>query len=91
MLSPNLLTVVEEIDAIKEARPDLTQPKGGGVLLANAVHADGAPQRDTQGLPTIVVLAALGVVYGDVGTSTLYRLKQAVGGPAPETMTASSR
>jgi KUP system potassium uptake protein len=36
-----------------------------------------------------VVLTALGVVYGDIGTSTLYGLKQAVdagGGPAPETV-----
>ena len=27
---------------------------------------------------TVVALAALGVVYGDIGTSTLYGLKQAV-------------
>lgn len=39
--------------------------------------------------PTIVALAALGVVYGDIGTSTLYGLKQAVeagGEPTPETV-----
>jgi KUP system potassium uptake protein len=37
----------------------------------------------------IVVLTALGVVYGDIGTSTLYGLKQAIdasGGAAPETV-----
>ena len=37
----------------------------------------------------VVVLTALGVVYGDIGTSTLYGLKQAIdgaGGAAPETV-----
>ena len=55
--------------------------------MANALHADGVPQQDTRRLPTVVVLTALGVVYGDVGTSTLYGLKRAVdagGGPVPE-------
>jgi KUP system potassium uptake protein len=50
--------------------------------------SDGAPRQDAaRRLPTAVVLTALGVVYGDIGTSTLYGLKQAVdagGGPAPE-------
>lgn len=46
----------------------------------------------SQDLPrqrALVVLTALGVVYGDIGTSALYGLKQAVdagGGPAPETV-----
>ena len=38
---------------------------------------------------TVAALAALGVVYGDIGTSTLYGLKQAVdagGTPTPETV-----
>ena len=51
--------------------------------------SDGAPRQDARRLPTAVVLTALGVVYGDIGTSTLYGLKQAVdagGGPAPETV-----
>jgi KUP system potassium uptake protein len=50
---------------------------------------DGVPRQDDRRLPTAVVLTALGVVYGDIGTSTLYGLKQAVdagGGPAPETV-----
>jgi KUP system potassium uptake protein len=37
----------------------------------------------------VTALAALGVVYGDIGTSTLYGLKQAVdagGAPTPETI-----
>ena len=57
--------------------------------MANALHADAVPQQDTRRLPAVVVLTALGVVYGDIGTSTLYGLKQAVdagGGPAPETV-----
>jgi KUP system potassium uptake protein len=57
--------------------------------VANALHADGVPQQDTRRLPAIVVLTALGVVYGDVGTNTLYGLKQAAdagGGPVPETV-----
>jgi hypothetical protein len=40
-------------------------------------------------LPAAAVLTALGVVYGDIGTSTLYGLKQAVdagGAPTPETV-----
>ena len=39
--------------------------------------------------PVVMALAALGVVYGDIGTSTLYGLKQAVeagGAPTPETV-----
>jgi KUP system potassium uptake protein len=57
--------------------------------MANALHADGVPRQDGRRLPTFVVLTALGVVYGDIGTSTLYGLKQAVdagGGPTPETV-----
>jgi KUP system potassium uptake protein len=58
--------------------------------MANALQTtDGVPRRDVRRLPTAVVLTALGVVYGDIGTSTLYGLKQAVdagGGPAPETV-----
>jgi KUP system potassium uptake protein len=58
--------------------------------MANALQTtDGAPRQDTRKLPTVVVLTALGVVYGDIGTSTLYGLKQAVdagGGPEPETV-----
>ena len=39
--------------------------------------------------PAAAALTALGVVYGDIGTSTLYGLKQAVeagGAPAPDTV-----
>ena len=57
--------------------------------------SDGAPRQDAaRRLPTAVVLTALGVVYGDIGTSTLYELKQAVdagGGPHPRRSWAQSR
>ena len=49
-----------------------------------AVLQQGAPKR-----PAVAVLTALGVVYGDIGTSTLYGLKQAIhagGEPTPETV-----
>jgi KUP system potassium uptake protein len=55
--------------------------------MAQALQTtDGVPRQDARRLP-VVVLTALGVVYGDIGTSTLYGLKQAIdagGGPAPE-------
>jgi KUP system potassium uptake protein len=58
--------------------------------MANALQTtDGVPRHDARKLSTVVVLTALGVVYGDIGTSTLYGLKQAVdagGGPEPETV-----
>jgi KUP system potassium uptake protein len=58
--------------------------------MAQALQTtDGVPQQDARRLPAVVVLTALGVVYGDIGTSTLYGPKQAVaagGGPAPETV-----
>ena len=47
------------------------------------------PQKDTPQRPALAVLTALGVVYGDIGTSTLYGLKQAVhagGAPTPDTV-----
>jgi KUP system potassium uptake protein len=47
------------------------------------------PPSDPQKPPAAVALAALGVVYGDIGTSTLYGLKQAIeagGAPTPETV-----
>jgi KUP system potassium uptake protein len=41
-------------------------------LEAAALHRRGALQ-----LPAAAALAALGVVYGDIGTSALYGFKQA--------------
>ena len=52
--------------------------------MAQALQTEGMPRQGARRLPAIVVLTALGVVYGDIGTSTLYGLKQAVGaGGAP--------
>ena len=57
--------------------------------MAQVLQAEARPRQDPQKLPAAVVLTALGVVYGDIGTSTLYGLKQAVGAggsPTPETI-----
>ena len=46
-------------------------------------------ERDAAKQPAAAVLTALGVVYGDIGTSTLYGLKQAIhagGAPTPDTV-----
>ena len=57
--------------------------------MTQALQTDLAPPQHARKLPAVAVLTALGVVYGDIGTSPLYGLKQAVGaggGPAPETV-----
>ena len=56
--------------------------------MTQTLQAEAIPQ-DIPRQPALAVLTALGVVYGDIGTSALYGLKQAVdagGGPAPETV-----
>jgi KUP system potassium uptake protein len=58
--------------------------------MAQALQTDGIPQQGPGKLPAVGVLTALGVVYGDIGTSPLYGLKQAIdagGAPTPETVT----
>src|SRR5260370_38388636 len=62
--------------------------------MAQVLQAEGRPRQDPQKLPAAAVLTALGVVYGDIGTSTLYGLKQAVaagGAPTPATATGTLR
>ena len=47
------------------------------------------PRRDARTMPTAAALAALGIVYGDIGTSPLYAFKQAAlagGAVVPETV-----
>src|SRR6516165_6087891 len=59
------------------------------VRMTQALQTGVMPRHDLPRLPAIAVLTALGVVYGDIGTSPLYGLKQAIdagGGPAPETV-----
>src|SRR3974377_647978 len=59
------------------------------VRMTQALQTGGMPRHDLPRLPAIAVLTALGVVYGDIGTSPLYGLKQAVqagGAPTPDTV-----
>jgi len=56
--------------------------------MTQTLQAEAIPQQIRR-QPALAVLTALGVVYGDIGTSALYGLKQAVdagGGPEPETV-----
>src|ERR1700754_1421365 len=50
---------------------------GRDVCMAQVLQVEGMPRQFPQKLPAAAVLTALGVVYGDIGTSTLYGLKQA--------------
>ena len=55
--------------------------------MTQALQTELAPTQDARKLPAVAVLTALGIVYGDIGTSPLYGMKQAIeagGGPAPE-------
>jgi KUP system potassium uptake protein len=57
--------------------------------MTQTLQTEVMPRQDLRRRPAIAVLTALGVVYGDIGTSPLYGLKQAIdagGGPAPETV-----
>src|SRR5262245_54911188 len=57
--------------------------------MAETLQAPPLPQHEAQRPSSAVTLAALGVVYGDIGTSPLYGLKQAAqagGTLSPETI-----
>src|SRR5271157_5107222 len=57
--------------------------------MATTIHPAVLPRQEPRKPPVATALAALGVVYGDIGTSTLYGLKQAVeagGAPTPDTV-----
>jgi KUP system potassium uptake protein len=57
--------------------------------MANTLQVARLRRQGAPKLPATAVLTALGVVYGDIGTSTLYGLKQAVdagGGPTSDTV-----
>lgn len=47
--------------------------------LRTDLETNLASPHDARKLPAVAVLTALGVVYGDIGTSPLYGLKQAIG------------
>ena len=57
--------------------------------MARTLQAAALPRIETRPLPAGAALTALGVVYGDIGTSPLYAFKQAAdagGTPSPETI-----
>jgi KUP system potassium uptake protein len=57
--------------------------------MSQALQSEVTSQQVVRKQSGFAVLTALGVVYGDIGTSPLYGLKQAVdagGGPTPETV-----
>jgi KUP system potassium uptake protein len=57
--------------------------------MADTLQTGMLRPQHTPKLPAAAALAALGVVYGDIGTSTLYGLKQAAeagGVPTPDTV-----
>jgi KUP system potassium uptake protein len=57
--------------------------------MPRALQAAALPRAETRQLPAAAALAALGIVYGDIGTSPLYAFKQAVqagGMVSPETV-----
>ena len=45
--------------------------------MAGTLQAAALSQHDTKQLPAAAALVALGIVYGDIGTSPLYAFKQA--------------
>src|SRR6266404_6218733 len=61
----------------------------GGRGMTRSLQATALPQVETRQLPVATALAALGIVYGDIGTSALYGFKQAAeagGTPSPDTV-----
>src|SRR5450756_1085838 len=56
-------------------------------MAAPMLTPPALPRREVSGPVSVLMLGALGVVYGDIGTSPLYTLKTALeraGGSAPE-------
>jgi len=45
--------------------------------MAGTLQAAALSRHDTKQLPAAAALVALGIVYGDIGTSPLYAFKQA--------------
>src|SRR5258708_10080082 len=63
--------------------------KGKDVRMTETLQTAGLPRQGVRKQTAAAALTALGVVYGDIGTSTLYGLKQAVeaaGAPTPDTV-----
>ena len=69
-----------------DVAPELAQRRGEPARAAHYEHAEADPRGRRL---AVLMLTALGVVYGDIGTSPLYTLKEAFGHahgltPAPE-------
>jgi KUP system potassium uptake protein len=63
------------------------QPLAGGARMADTLHIAVPAKPGGAGVAAAGALAALGIVYGDIGTSPLYAFKQAAdsaGGASPE-------
>ena len=54
--------------------------------MTETLQTAGLPRQGVRKQTAAAALTALGVVYGDIGTSTLYGLEQAVGAPTPDTV-----
>jgi hypothetical protein len=58
--------------------------------MARTLQAAALPRIEARQVPAVATLAALGIVYGDIGTSALYGFKQAAdaaGATSPEAIT----
>jgi KUP system potassium uptake protein len=65
------------------------EPKDTDIGMTETLQHAGLPRQEARKQAAAAVLTALGVVYGDIGTSPLYGLKQAVqagGAPTPDTV-----
>src|SRR3954469_15274285 len=70
-----------------QGRRAQAQPAIGGMQMSNTVQVTAFSPSAMSRMP-VATLAALGIVYGDIGTSPLYAFKQAVS--ADETLSPSA-
>jgi len=64
--------------------------RGGRVAVGPAAHADELSAHAPRGSLAALAIGALGVVYGDIGTSPLYAIDQIFLGPARVTPTSDN-
>ena len=86
----DVVTVLEDLAARARAQAEAARPAAGGALSAVAEPAVAAPppaaaphddHSHVHGSLRALALGALGVVYGDIGTSPLYALRECFIGP----------